>query len=57
MARKIKFPLIMADGVKVRTDIEELRQHADYEHLMEYFFNGRLKEWLNNCVDDIYKQK
>ena len=38
----------MADGVKVRTNIEDLRQHADYKHLMECFLNGKLEEWLKD---------
>lgn len=48
MARKIKFPLTMGDGVKVRNDLDELRQHADFKHIMEYFVKGKLEEWLTD---------
>ena len=37
MAKKIKFALEMADGVKVRSGLEELREHFDMESSFEYF--------------------
>ncbi|KMY62700.1 hypothetical protein TGS27_1215 [Geobacillus stearothermophilus] len=45
LKRSIKFPLIMKSGAKVRT-IEELRANFDLESVMELFFDGRLKVWL-----------
>lgn len=53
MAKKIKFSLQMKDGYKVRT-MEELRIHSDSESLIEYFFNGKLKNWLR---DRAYKKE
>ena len=47
MAKKIKFPLLMKDGYKVRT-MEELRIHSDPESLIAYFLNGKLKNWLKD---------
>lgn len=46
MAKKIRFPLIMKDGIQVRT-IEELRENFDLEKVIEYFLDGKLKAWLN----------
>lgn len=46
MAGKIaKIQLEMKDGVKVRT-ISELREHFDIEKLVGYYFDGKLKKWL-----------
>lgn len=47
MAKKIKFPLEMKDGIKVRT-IEELRDNIDYEKLIEYCINKKLHIWLSD---------
>ena len=47
MAKKIKFPLQMKDGYKVRT-MEELRVHSDPESLIGYFLDGKLKNWLKD---------
>lgn len=38
MAKKNKFPLEMADGVKVRSGLEELREHFDMEKLHGIFY-------------------
>ena len=35
MAKKIRFPLAMADGVQVRT-LDELKEHFDLEAVLEY---------------------
>ncbi|WP_044973331.1 DUF6273 domain-containing protein [Ruminococcus sp. HUN007] len=40
----IKFPLIMKNGVQVRS-VEELRNHADIESVMKYYFSGHLNRW------------
>lgn len=42
---KIKFPLEMKDGFKVRT-LEELKQHFDLENVLVYLLNGKLLRWL-----------
>lgn len=47
MVKKIKFPLQMKDGYKVRT-MEELRVHSDPESLIGYFLDGKLKNWLKD---------
>ena len=47
MARKIRFPLVMKNGVEVRT-IEELRENFDIEAVLKYYFDGKLKQWLEN---------
>ena len=48
MARKIKFALEMADGAKVRGNIDELREHFDIESAVRYFLSGKLIEWLDD---------
>lgn len=48
MPRKIKFALEMADGTKVRNNLEELRQHFDIESIVSYFLSGKLQEWLED---------
>ena len=45
MARKVKFPLKMADGFEVRT-LDELKEHFDVESIVGYFSDGRLLNWL-----------
>lgn len=56
MAKKVKFPLEMKDGVKVRT-IEELRQFFDAEKVLTYFLNGKLASWLlERHYDEYYAQ-
>lgn len=47
MAKKVKFPLRMADGTNVRT-LEELREHFDFNSVLSYYVDGKLKEWLDN---------
>jgi len=47
MAKKVKFPLKMADETPVRT-IEELREHFDLASVLGYYDNGRLVEWLTD---------
>ena len=46
MAKKIKFALELANGVKVRSGLEELREHFDMEKIAGYFLLGKLAEWL-----------
>ena len=56
MAKKIKFPLEMKDGVMVRT-IEELRENFDVEKLVEHYESGKLESWLQDRYYDVELQK
>jgi hypothetical protein len=47
MAKKIKFPLEMDNGVMVRT-LEELRENFNLEKVANYFISGKLITWLND---------
>lgn len=47
MAKTIRFLLEMKDGAKART-LSELKEHWDVEKIRGYFFDGRLKTWLND---------
>lgn len=58
---KVKFPLEMKDGYKVKT-LEELLEHFDIERVMEYYFSGKLQNWLDvhyydEILDEIEKLK
>jgi len=57
MAKKIKFALEMADGVKVRSGLEELREHFDMEKIAGYFLLGKLAEWLEDRFYDEEAEK
>ena len=57
MARKIKFALEMKDGVKIRGNIEELREHFDLERAVGYFLSGKLVEWLEDRYYDDEAEK
>ena len=48
MARKIKFALEMANGVKVRSNLEELRENFDIDKAVGHFLSGKLVEWLED---------
>ena len=53
MAKKIRFPLEMENGVKVR-DLRELRENFSLARVLIYFSNGKLITWLRDrYVDDI----
>lgn len=47
MAKKIRFPLVLAEGAQVRS-IEELREHFDLEAVLRYYNNGKLLTWLED---------
>lgn len=47
MAKKIRFPLVMADGAEVRS-LDELREHFDLESVLGYYNSGKLLTWLND---------
>lgn len=56
MAKQIKFPLVMKNGVQVR-DIETLRENFDIVSAIEYFTTGKLERWLeSNYYDDILEK-
>ena len=56
MAKRIKFPLEMKDGNKVRT-IEEFRTYFDSEKAVMYFLNGKLQGWLEDRHYDHYYEE
>lgn len=56
MAKKIKFPLKMADGSQAR-NIEELRAHFDLTTILSYYASGRLIEWLTDRYYDVEAEK
>lgn len=47
MAKKIRFPLEMKDGIGVRT-LEELLDNFDIEKILLNYENGKLITWLND---------
>lgn len=47
MAKKIRFPLVMADDTEVR-DLDELREHFDLEAVLGYYESGKLLTWLRD---------
>ena len=47
MAKKIRFPLKLAEGKEVRT-LEELQEHFDLEAVLEYYKSGKLLTWLED---------
>ena len=57
--KKIKFPLEMKDGRKVR-ELDELKESFDMRRAVEYFCSGKLQTWLDNVyasdiVDELNK--
>lgn len=53
MAKKIKFPLEMDQGTKVRS-LEELRDYFSLERVLVYMSNGKLVTWLRDRdIDEI----
>lgn len=56
MAKKIKFPLEMKDGVKVR-NLDELKENFNLEKIVSYFLDGRLLNWLNDRYYETESQK
>lgn len=51
MAKKIKFPLEMKNGVMVRT-LEELNENFNFEKLILYYKTGKLLIWLEDRYYD-----
>lgn len=59
MAKKVRFPLEMRDGVMVRT-LQELMENFDLEKAVSYMKEGKLETWLRDrlcgsMADDIQK--
>ena len=51
MARKVKFPLHMANGADVRT-LEDLKANFDLTSVLEYYSTGKLLTWLRDRYCD-----
>lgn len=51
MVKKVKFPLTLSDGARVRT-LDDLREHFDWPAVLGYFLDGRLAEWLEDRYFD-----
>lgn len=51
MAKKIRFPLEMDNGVEVRS-MEELRNNFSLARVLEYIQNGKLVIWLKDRYED-----
>ena len=47
MAKKIRFPLEMDDGIEVR-DLDSLRENFSLPRVLEYLKNGKLLTWLKD---------
>ncbi len=47
MAKTVKLPLEMSNGVMVRT-IEELKENFDIKKIVGYFSDGKLSKWLES---------
>ncbi len=48
MARRIKFALELKDGYEARNNIEEIKEHFDYNKILDYFIDGQLSRWLED---------
>lgn len=46
MAKKIRFPLEMANGAEVRS-LDEFREHFELSKVLEYYKIGKLLKWLD----------
>ncbi len=51
MAKKIRFPLEMDNGVAARNMVE-LREHFSLAKVLEYFENGKLAVWLRDHYEN-----
>ena len=45
MARKVRFPLEMADGILVG-NLNELQEHFNIEKVADHYISGKLMQWL-----------
>lgn len=56
MAKKLRFPLEMENGIEVRT-LEELKENFSLGKVYSYYNNGKLLTWLKDrYLDDIVKE-
>lgn len=51
LAKKIRFPLEMADGTAAR-DVAELKEHFSLSEVVQYYENGKLLNWLRDRYED-----
>ncbi len=51
MAKKIRFPLEMQNGIEVR-DLEELKENFSLERILFYLTDGKLETWLRDRYED-----
>lgn len=51
MAKKIRFPLEMDNGIEVR-NMEELREHFSLAHVLRYIEDGKLSRWLRDRYEN-----
>lgn len=51
MAKKIRFPLEMKDGIEVRS-IDELQDHFSISKILDYLQDGKLVTWLRDRYED-----
>ena len=51
MAKKVRFPLEMDNGVEVR-DIHELKEKFSLNRVLNYLADGRLITWLRDRYED-----
>lgn len=56
MARKVKFPLHMANGADVRT-LDDLIANFDLTSVLGYYSNGKLLTWLKDHYCDVEAAK
>ena len=56
MAKPVRFPLEMEDGVEVRS-MEELRDNFSLSRVLEYFNDGRLVTWLQDRYENTIAEK
>ena len=51
MAKKIRFPLEMQNGIEVR-NLEELKENFSLERILFYLTDGKLETWLRDRYED-----
>lgn len=56
MAKKVRFPLEMEDGVEVRS-MEELRDNFSLSRVLEYFNDGRLVHGFRTGMKILLQKK
>lgn len=51
MAKKVRFPLEMEDGIEVRS-LEELKENFSLDRVLFYLLDGKLETWLRDRYED-----